>query len=104
MIDKASRGISVIMKLSHQIPRHSLETLYKSFIRSILEYADVIYDQPSNISFSDQIESIQYNAALAITGAIKGTPRDSNIQQHTTLHIQQRILCILIFHKSCHQI
>ena len=71
LIDKASKGISVIRKLRHQIPRHSLVTLYKSFIRSILEYADVIYDQPSNISFSDKIESIQYNAALAITSRVR---------------------------------
>ena len=34
-----------------------------------LDYADVIYDQPHNESFCSKIESIQYNAALAITGA-----------------------------------
>ena len=49
--------------------------IYKSFIRSQLDYADVIYDQPSNISFCDKLESIQYNAALAITGAIRGTSK-----------------------------
>ena len=76
LIDKASKGISLIRKLRYQIPRHSLVSVYKFFIRSILEYADVIYDQPSNNSFSDKIESIQYNADLAITGAIRGTSRD----------------------------
>ena len=76
LMDKASKGISIIRKLRYLIPRHSLVTIYKSFIRSILEYADVIYDQPSNDSFSNKIESIQYNAALAITGAIRGTSKD----------------------------
>ena len=33
----------------------------------------MIYDQPSNTSVSKNIESVQYNAALAITGAIKGS-------------------------------
>ena len=39
----------------------------------LIDYGDIIYDQPNNDSFSDMIERIQYNAALAITGAIKGT-------------------------------
>ena len=42
-------------------------TIYKSFIRPLHDYADVIYDQPSNASFAKNIESVQYNAALAIT-------------------------------------
>ena len=33
----------------------------------------ILYDQPNNKSFSQKIETVQYNAALAITGAIKGT-------------------------------
>ena len=44
LIDKASKGIGVLRKLRYHIPRHSLVTLYKSFIRPILEYAYVIYD------------------------------------------------------------
>ena len=40
-----------------------------------LDYGDLIYDQPNNESFYQQIESVQYNASIAITGAIKGTSR-----------------------------
>ena len=57
----------------HILPRKSLLTIYKSFIRPHLDYCDVIYDQPNNESFCSKIERIQYNAALAITGAIRGT-------------------------------
>ena len=32
----------------------------------------MIYDQPSIASFSKKIESVQYNGALAIMGAMKG--------------------------------
>ena len=35
----------------------------------------VIYDQPHKEGFSSKIESVQYNAALSITGAIKGMSR-----------------------------
>ena len=34
------------------LPRECLPTNYKSFIRPHLDYGDVIYDQPSNDSFS----------------------------------------------------
>ena len=42
-------------------------------IRPNLDYGDFIYDQTNNASFCSKIESIQYNPALAITGAIRGT-------------------------------
>jgi len=74
--DKANKTIGVLRKLRYYIPRRSLLTLYKTFIRSSLDYADVIYDLPYNSSFVDKIESIQYNASLAITGAIRGTSKE----------------------------
>ena len=55
--------------------RDSPVTIYKSFIRSHLYYADVIFDKPSNATFSNRIESAQYNADLAITGTIRGTSK-----------------------------
>ena len=36
----------------------------------------MIYEQAFNSSFHEKLESIQYNASLAITGAIKGTSRE----------------------------
>ena len=44
----------------------------KCFTRSNLDYGDFIYDKPNNDSFSSKIESVQYNAVLAITGPIRG--------------------------------
>ena len=57
------------------MPRDSLDINYKSFIRLRLDYADVIFDKPSNATFSNRIESAQYNAALAITGTIRGASK-----------------------------
>ena len=70
---KAMKGIGVIKRLSKMLPRHSLLTICKSFVRPHLDYGDVLYDQLNNKSFCQKIETVQYNAALAITGAIKGT-------------------------------
>ena len=65
--------IGIIRKLNNIRPCSALLIIYRSFIRPHLDYGDVIYDQPENESFSSEIESVQYNASLAITGAIKGT-------------------------------
>ena len=69
-MSKAMKEIGVIHKLSKTLPRHSLTTIYKSFVRSHLDYGDIIYDQPNNKSFTQKIERIQCNA-ITITGAIK---------------------------------
>ena len=72
-MSKAMKEIGIIKKLSKVLPRHSLVTIYKSFVRPHLDYGDITYDQPNNESFNQKIERIQYNAALAITCAIRGT-------------------------------
>ena len=45
-IAKANKGIGLHCKLAHILPRQSLLTIYKSFIRPHLDYGDIIYDQP----------------------------------------------------------
>ena len=65
------KSVGLLQKLQTILPRASLLTIYKSFIRPLLDYADVIYDQSSNASFFKNIASFQYNVAVAITGAIK---------------------------------
>ena len=50
--------------------------LYKSSFRPHFDYNDVIYDQPNNFRLSDKVEAVQYNATLAITGAIKRTSKE----------------------------
>ena len=62
--------------LSVTFSRKNLLTIYKSFVRPLLDYADIIYDQPYNETFKGKLEAVQYNTCLAITGAIKGTFRE----------------------------
>ena len=75
-LSQARKLVGSLRKLYYLIPRKSLMTIYKSFIRPHLDYCDLIYDKPSNESFCNKIESIQYSAMLAITGCIKGTSKD----------------------------
>ena len=55
--------------------------MYKSFIRPHLDYGDIIYDKTYNSSFHQNLEKIQYNSALAITGAIRGTSKEKLYQE-----------------------
>ena len=72
------------------MPRRTLLTIYKSFIRPHLDYGDVIYGQLYNDSFHQKLESIQYNAALAITSAIRGSSREKLCQELGLESLQQR--------------
>ena len=74
-IGKASKGIGVIRKLFKSLPRNALLTIYKSFVRLHLDYGDIVFDRPNHESFISKLEQVQYNAALAITGAIKCASR-----------------------------
>ena len=73
---KTNKTLYLLRKLQNLLPRAALITLYKSFIRPYLDYGDIIYEQAFNSSFHEKLESIQYNASLAITGAIRGTSRE----------------------------
>ena len=73
--------INVIRKMNLLLPISSLLTIYKSFVRPHLDYSDVIYDQPNSSCLSDKIETVQYNTALAITGAIRGTSKEKLYQE-----------------------
>ena len=64
-----------------KLPRPALLTIYKCFIKPRLDHSDIVYDQAYNLSFHQKLESIQYNAALALTGAIRGSSREKLYQE-----------------------
>ena len=70
---KVNKTISIICKLQNVVPSPALLTIFRSFVRPHLDYGDIIYDKAYNESFHAKLESLQYNASLAITGAIKGS-------------------------------
>ena len=78
---KISKAVGLLRKLQGIFPRTSLITIYKLFVRPHLDYGDIIYDKTFNESFHQRIEFIQYNAAIAITGAIKGISSEELYQE-----------------------
>ena len=85
-ITKSRRGIGLLRYLSKYLPRHTLNELYKLYVRPHLDYGDVIYHIPAKAceftgnvtlpSLMEKLESVQYSAALAVSGAWKGTSRE----------------------------
>ena len=81
MFKKINKTINSLRKLQNNLPRVALVTIYKLFIRPHLDYRDILYDQIFNNSFHERLELIQYNAALAITGATRGSSREKLYQE-----------------------
>ena len=73
MSNKISRTKGLLWKLLNILPSPALPTIYKCFITPHLDYGDIIYDQDYKLSFHQKLESIQYNAALALTAEIRGS-------------------------------
>ena len=80
-INKCNKMVGIIKIISLILSRKSLLTIYKSFVRPNLDYADIIDDKPFNESFKRKIEIVRYKAALLITGAIEATYRDRLYQE-----------------------
>ena len=90
ILTKVNRIIGLLWKFQQVLPRTSLITIYKAFIRPHLDYVDFIFDQAFDNSFHQRLESIQYNAALAITETIRGTSRESLYQELGFESLQSR--------------
>ena len=78
---KISKTLGLLQKLHNLLPRSALITIYKAFVRPYLDYGDILYDQTYNMSFHHKLESIHYNACLAITSAIQGTSKEKLYQE-----------------------
>ena len=87
-----------IHKLRNILPRPSLLQINKSFVKPYLDYVEIIYDKAFIGSVQQKLESIQYNAALIITGVIRGTSRQKIYSELGLESLQNRLwnrnLCV----------
>ena len=100
-IVKARSGIGMMKLLSRYVSRDVLIQLYKLYVRPHLDYGDIIYhkyDPSMRLDFTNKLEQTQHAAALAATGAWKGTSRDRLYQVlgWETLYDRRR------FRRLCH--
>jgi hypothetical protein len=68
--EKAYRRLNILRRFKFILDRKTLETIYLTYIRPLLEYADVIWD--NNITYLvDKIEKVQMEAAKIVTGGTR---------------------------------
>ena len=70
--------IGMIKFLSKYVSGTVLDQIFKLYIRPHLDYGDIIYhkhDQHMTLDVTKRLEQTQYSAALATTGAWRGSSR-----------------------------
>ena len=72
VFEKASKQLNMLKFVRFKVDRSILTSLYKSLIRPLMEYGDVIWNNCYDCD-SALLDGVQYEAARLVTGAIKGT-------------------------------
>ena len=77
-IIKARKGTGIIRFLSKYVSWDVLDQIYKLYVRSHLDYGDIYHrhDPEFILEFTKRLESTHYSAALAVSGAWRGTNTD----------------------------
>ena len=91
-INKVNRSLGFLKLASSHLPCTAIDRVYKSYIRPKIEYGDIIYHktpftesqlnplcQEKLPSSMEKLESVQYKAALIVSGCWQGTSKKSSI-------------------------
>ena len=103
ILQKAYSRINLLRKMRNILDRFTLERIYLTFIRPILEYAEVIWDT-QNQSLIDKLEKVQLDAARIVTGGTKLTGLNRLYEETCweKLTDRRRNHKLILFHKIVH--
>ena len=71
----ANRKLSVLRNVKY-LKRNTLDLLYKSTVRSIIDYALPVYANNLKLTELARLDRLQYKAAKLVSGAMHFTNRD----------------------------
>ena len=74
VVEKAYSSLSILRRFKYNLDRRTLQKIYFSFVRPILDYADIIWDNIPEY-LVNKIESIQLEATRIVTGGNILAPR-----------------------------
>lgn len=105
ILSKAYCRLNIMRKLKFTLDRNSLETIYISFIRPILEYADILFDN-CTIQEGLELERVQYEAARIVSGTTKLVSIDKLMTevQWESLGNRRRKHKLLFLYKMLHNL
>jgi hypothetical protein len=100
---KACRRTNILRLMKHKLDKESPEKLYIGFIRPILEYEGIVWDNCS-VQESDLLKSVQLEAARIITGLRKGTSHEKLYTElgWVPLKERRRTNKLILLHKILH--
>jgi len=108
-IKKANKQLGIIKHIASFLPIKALDQMYKARVRPLLDYCDVIYHIPSTQTqqggvlhfLMKELEKVQYQAALAITGTWQGSNQSKLYEELGWESLSDRRWCrrILQIHK-----
>ena len=81
-IAKARKAIGMLKFMSKYLSRSTLDNVFKLYVRPHLDYGDVIYHIPQSDDTClgnyqmVKLKSVQYSAALAVSGTWRGTSKE----------------------------
>ena len=104
IIDKVTPRLNVFRTLKFKLLRNHLQVIYFSFIRPLLEYADIIWDNIPEY-LRDKLESMQIEAVRIVTRTTKLCSKQ-NLYKDTgweTLSERRKKHKILKFHEMFHK-
>ena len=97
---KAWQRVNILRKHKFSLDRKALETIYISYIRPILEYANVIWYNCADYE-ADALEKINIECARIVTGATKLAGINTLLKEvgWETLSTRRRKHCLKLFYK-----
>ena len=103
IVSKASKQLNIMKNLQYRLDRETLEVIYTSFIRPLLEYGNVVWD---NCAQTDEklLEDLQLTAARIVSGAMRTTPNEKLYEETgwETLAKRRERSKLIIMYKIVH--
>ena len=100
IVAKAHQRVGTLKNIKFLINRKSLETLYNSYVRPLMEYGDIVWDGIPNI-FADRLEKIQIECLRIITGITVSSSLDQLYIESgfPTLSIRRKFHRLIMYYK-----
>jgi hypothetical protein len=87
--NSASKVLGTMTALKFKLKRSTLNQMYLSYMRPILEYASAVWDDCTNYE-KETLEKLQYEAARVVTGLTRSVCIDSKSFKRNRLGITRR--------------
>ena len=101
---KASSRLSMLRKVKFKLKRMHLQSIYFSFIRPIMEYADIVWDNIPDY-LTQSLENLNIEAARIVTGGTKLSSRQLLYEETgwETLKSRRSKHKLIKFHEMVHK-